>query len=230
MRVLAPVFLRRRSNKAATSTPREGPAAYKKRNCCAFNCQETGRGLKYGGRTANVNEPEPPHATMIIVSSLNHAMEAHDRFRPAYVVSILDHEEAEAPAFPGVADENHLRLISNCSKRDCGDADTPRCDKLIALARRWNRSAPILIHCNQGVARSMAAAYIIMCAVDEHRSERDIAETLRKAAPHADPNLLLISEADGLLNRDDRMIEAILDLTPSCGAVAKPIVTLPVAA
>jgi len=167
---------------------------------------------------------------MIVVSSLNHAREAYSRFRPAYVVSILDHEEAEAPDFDGLAAENHLQLISNCSRRDCGDADTPRCDRLIALARRWNRAAPILIHCNQGVARSMAAAYIIMCAVDEHRSEREIAESLRKAAPHADPNLLLISEADGLLNRDDRMVEAILDLTPCCGAVAEPIVTLPVAA
>ena len=168
---------------------------------------------------------------MIVVSSLNHAMEAHRRFRPSHVVSILDHEEADAPAFEGLAEENHLQLISNCSQADnCAESETPRCDKLIALARSWDRSAPILIHCNQGVARSMAAAYIIMCAVEDHRSERAIAEDLRKAAPHADPNLLLISEADGLLNRDDRMIEAILDLTPSCGAVAKPIVTLPVAA
>lgn len=168
---------------------------------------------------------------MIVVSSLNHAMEAYKRFRPSHVVSILDHEEADAPAFEGLAEENHLHLISNCSDPErCGASETPRCDKLIALARDWNRAAPILIHCNQGVARSMAAAYIIMCAVEEHQSERTIAERLRKAAPHADPNLLLISEADGLLNRDDRMIEAILDLTPSCGAVAKPIVTLPIAA
>ena len=158
-------------------------------------------------------------------------MEAYKRFRPSFVVSILDHEEADAPVFDGLAEENHLKLISNCSDAErCGEAETPRCDRLISIALKWDRSAPILIHCNQGVARSMAAAYIIMCAVEEHQSERAIAERLRKAAPHADPNLLLISEADGLLNRDDRMIEAILDLTPSCGAVAKPIVTLPVAA
>lgn len=168
---------------------------------------------------------------MIVVSSLDNAAEAYERFQPSHVVSILDHEEAAPPAFAALAPENHLRLIGNCSEAaPCGDDDAPRCDQLIEFAQRWNRAAPLLIHCNQGVARSMAAAYIIMCAVEEGRCEKALADRLRKAAPHADPNLLLISEADALLNRDDRMVEAILDLSPSCGAVAKPIVTLPVAA
>lgn len=166
---------------------------------------------------------------MIVVSSLDHAAEAFERFRPSHVVSILDHEEATPPAFATLAPENHLQLIGNCSETaPCDDA--ARCDKLLKFARRWDRKAPLLVHCNQGVARSMAAAYIVMCAVEEGRCEKALANRLRNAAPHADPNLLLISEADALLNRDDRMVEAILDLSPSCGAVAKPIVTLPVAA
>lgn len=169
--------------------------------------------------------------SMIVVSSLSHAAEAYKRFQPSHVVSILDHEEAALPGFEGLAPENHLLLISNCSEKDnCKESETPRCDKLITLAKNWDHKAPVLIHCVEGVARSMAAAYIIMCAVEEGHCEKAIAERLRKAAPHADPNLLLISEADDLLQRNDRMVEAILDLHPSCNAVAQPIVTLPVAA
>ena len=168
---------------------------------------------------------------MIVVSSLNHAEEAFRRYRPSHVVSILDCEEPTPPAFDALAPENHITLIENCSESaQCDEDKQSRCDRLIALARRWDRKAPVLIHCNQGVARSMAAAYILMCAVEDEHCEKDIAERLRKAAPHADPNLLLVSEADSLLDRDDRMVEAILDLCPSCGAVAAPIVTLPVAA
>ncbi|MHA7872274.1 MAG: tyrosine phosphatase family protein, partial [Hyphococcus sp.] len=97
----------------------------------------------------------------------------------------------------------------------------------------WDEDAaksPILIHCNEGAARSMAIAYILLCAIDRDHSEKDLAARLRQAAPHADPNLLLISEADAALGRDDRMVEAILDLCPSCSTAGAPVVTLPVAA
>lgn len=169
---------------------------------------------------------------MIIVSSLGHSEEAFRRFKPSHVISILDYDEPTPPIFDTLPAENHLRLIENCSAAaNCNEAGDPsRCEKLIALAKSWEGDSPILIHCHQGVSRSMAAAYIIMCAVAEKRCEKEIAQHLRKAAPHADPNLLLISEADALLGRDDRMVEAVLDLCPCSGTIAAPIVALPVAA
>ena len=169
---------------------------------------------------------------MIIVSSLKQSAEAFAEYRPSHVISILEGDEAVPPAFDTLPADDHLRLIENCSEAaNCnnGPGDT-RCARLIELAQRWKRGAPILIHCHQGIARSMAAAYIIMCAVEPDRSETEIAERLRQAAPHADPNLLLIAEADALLGREDRMVEAILDLAPSSGTVAAPIVALQVAA
>lgn len=146
------------------------------------------------------------------------------------MVSILEGDEAAPPAFEQLPQDRHLKLIENCSTSANCDDDASRCAKLIAFAKNWNRQAPLLIHCHQGVARSMAAAYIAMCAVENETCEKSIAARLRAAAPHADPNLLLISEADELLGRDDRMVEAILGLCPSCGTVAAPVVTLPVAA
>ncbi len=171
---------------------------------------------------------------MIIVSSLGHSEEAFRKYRPSHVVSILDDDEPTPPVFDTLPPENHIRLIENCSRGESAGSAVSRSGKLVDLARRWVENkgpkAPILIHCHLGVARSMAAAYILACTIEETRSEKEIAERLRKAAPHADPNLLLISEADALLGRNDRMVEAVLDLCPCCSTVSAPIVTLPIAA
>ena len=172
---------------------------------------------------------------MIIVSSLDHVEEAFQKHRPAYVVSILDVDEPTPPVFDALPEGNHIKLIGNCSRAgDPACAEQPsRCDQILKLAERWSADetkAPILIHCIEGAARSMAVAYILMCAIEENAPESEIATRLRQAAPHADPNLLLISEADKALGREDRMVEAILDLCPCCSSVVAPIVTLPLAA
>ncbi len=163
----------------------------------------------------------------IIVSCYDKAEAAFSAYRPAYVVSILGQDEGPARSFDGLPPENLLELRGDCSSTDDNAA---RCQTLIDLGRNWDRKAPILIHCHQGVARSMAAAYILLCAAQEGTCEVKIANALRKAAPHADPNILLISEADALMGREDRMVEAILDLSPCAGADCDDVVILPVAA
>lgn len=173
---------------------------------------------------------------MIIVSSLNHAEAAYQQYAPSHVISILDGDEAPVLSFDGLDDEHHLKILENCSRGpDCLDpAKFPRSERLIDFANKWKResqlTAPLLIHCHQGVARSTAAAYIILCTVESECCEKALADRLRHAAPHAEPNLLLVSEADAALGRDDRMVEAILDLCPCSATVAAPVVTLPVAA
>lgn len=167
---------------------------------------------------------------MIIVSSYKEAPAAFHKYAPRYVVSILDDDEGPTPPFPGLDTDRHLELRGDCSAHSGKDCITQRCSKLIDLAKKWDRKEPILIHCHQGVSRSMAAAYILLCTVEDNASETDIAQRLRNAAPHADPNLLLISEADTLLGREDRMVEAVLDLSPCAGAACDGIVTLPLAA
>ncbi len=164
---------------------------------------------------------------MIIVSSFSSSEQAFRRYKPRFVVSILDSDEGPPPDFDDLPAENHFHLCGDCS---IADPNQSLSRQLVDLAARWDRKEPILIHCHQGVARSMAAAYILLCAVEKDRSESEIAKRLRKAAPHADPNLLLISEADALLGRNDRMVEAVLDMQPCSGAVCNDIVTLPLAA
>lgn len=166
---------------------------------------------------------------MIIISSLNAAEAAFERYTPSFVISILDNDDPAPEVFRELPAERHLTLNAMaCPGENCDEAKW--CADILRMAGSWAASGEnILIHCHRGVARSTAIAYILMCVKEEKTCEHQIAERLRKAAPHADPNLLLVSTADTTLGRDDRMVSAMLDMCPSCATVAAPIVTLPLA-
>lgn len=168
---------------------------------------------------------------MVIVASLDRAQDAFARFRPTVIVSILDAGDPD-PTFPELAPERCLtfRVKSDDDAEALRAAARERAEKLIALVNQWNGDGDILVHCHQGVARSMAAAFIIQCMKAPSRPEAEIAAELRKIAPHADPCLYLICAADDLLGRGGRMVEAIEDLRPACATLAAPIVVLPLAA
>lgn len=161
-----------------------------------------------------------PH---LAISSLEAAPDACDHCEPGFVVSILDSGDAAPDRFNKLAKERHLKL-------DPATSETEMAPAVIAFAKAWAATEEnLLIHCHRGVARSTAIAYIAMCVREPDMCEEKIAARLRAAAPHADPNVLLVSEADRLLGRNDRMVGAILDLCPCCSTVCAPIVTLPVA-
>ena len=79
---------------------------------------------------------------------------------------------------------------------------------VLDFGREGERRRPLLIHCWAGISRSSAAAFAIACDRNP-RFERDIATELRRRAPSATPNGLMVRLADDLLQRDGRMIEAI---------------------
>ncbi|MEZ5894613.1 MAG: hypothetical protein R3C58_15880 [Parvularculaceae bacterium] len=161
---------------------------------------------------------------LIVVSSKDAAEDAFAAHEPGFAISILDKDDAPPPHINALAGDRRLVLDTSCGP-ECG-----WCPDLVAFARRWAATDDnILIHCHRGVARSMAVAYILMCVRENGVCEKSIAERLRKAAPHADPNLLLVSQADAMLDRDDRMVGAVLDMCPCCATVEAPVVILPVA-
>jgi predicted protein tyrosine phosphatase len=84
--------------------------------------------------------------------------------------------------------------------------------QILAFARAWDRSKPLLIHCYAGISRSTAAAYIAACALAPARDEAEIARSLRAAAPSATPNALFVALADRMLGRDGRMVAAIAEI------------------
>jgi predicted protein tyrosine phosphatase len=81
--------------------------------------------------------------------------------------------------------------------------------KLIAFARGWDRSAPLVIHCYAGISRSTAGAFVAACALNPARTEHAIAQELRHRSATAAPNRRIVSIADDLLGRDGRMVDAI---------------------
>lgn len=80
---------------------------------------------------------------------------------------------------------------------------------LLAFAEGWTGARPMLIHCWAGVSRSTAAAYAIACARTAPGCEAAWAARLRRAAPSATPNPLIVAHADRLLNRDGAMVRAV---------------------
>lgn len=80
---------------------------------------------------------------------------------------------------------------------------------IIKIAERWDQKHPLLIHCQMGISRSTAAAFITACSLLPKNDELRLALLLRKLSPSATPNKLMIALADNILNRDGRMIKAI---------------------
>jgi predicted protein tyrosine phosphatase len=91
--------------------------------------------------------------------------------------------------------------------------------RLIAFAGKWDRAAPMVVHCFAGISRSTAAAFVAACVINPKRDERDIALAIRRASVTAHPNARIVTIADRLLRRDGRMIHAVEAIGPGIGAM-----------
>jgi predicted protein tyrosine phosphatase len=123
-----------------------------------------------------------------------------------------------------IAAANHLAIsVSDIVEPLDGHilADVEHVAPLIAFARAWPREAPMVIHCWAGISRSTAAAFVVACALAPHRDEMAIALALRAASPMATPNRRIVEIADGLLQREGRMVAAVRSIgrgaEASCG-------------
>lgn len=112
----------------------------------------------------------------------------------------------------GIAPEQHLFVtVSDISDEMEGHvlAADSHVANLLDFVRLWDREHPLLIHCFAGVSRSTAAAFISACALNPHRDESEIAQTIRRSSPTATPNRRLVAVADDMLGRSGRMVAAI---------------------
>jgi predicted protein tyrosine phosphatase len=85
---------------------------------------------------------------------------------------------------------------------------------LIEFVRRWDRRAPVVMHCYAGISRSTAGAFISACALNPGRDEATIARAIRQSSKTAMPNIMLVGHADRILKRKGRMIAAVEALGP----------------
>jgi predicted protein tyrosine phosphatase len=154
-----------------------------------------------------------PHLLVSPLSSLGDALKSHG---PSHLISLLSPEHMiETP--PGFPVARHLRLgVNDIVDPAAGTAPPARqhIDALLEFSRQWDASQPLLIHCWAGISRSMASAFTILCDRLGPGREIEIANAMRRRAPHAQPNRLLISHADAALGRGGAMIAAVQGMGP----------------
>jgi predicted protein tyrosine phosphatase len=91
--------------------------------------------------------------------------------------------------------------------------------RLIDFVGRWDRAAPMVVHCFAGISRSTAGAYVAACALNPARDEQQIAWEIRRASRTAQPNARIVSIADRLLKREGRMVRAVETIGPGAAAM-----------
>ena len=149
-----------------------------------------------------------PRILVTPLSALEDAIESH---RPSHIVSLLSPEHMIATP-QGFAAERHLKLgVNDITDPSAGTSPPGRehIDRLLDFSRGWDASAPFLIHCWAGISRSMASAFTVLCDRLGPEREIEIAMAIRRRAPHACPNRLLVSHADDALGRGGRMLTAL---------------------
>lgn len=157
----------------------------------------------------------------LLVTPLSGLGDALNDYQPSHIVTLLSPLHM-IPTPPGFDRRRHLQLALD-DVSDARAADFPpgreHIDRLLAFSREWDASAPLLIHCWAGISRSMASAFTVLCDRLGPGREIEIALAMRRRAPHAQPNALLVRHADAALNRGGRMLAALEAMGPSSMAV-----------
>ena len=165
----------------------------------------------------------------IYVCPLSRLEETVDRTGARYVITAINPWSIPATP-PSVYDDNHLRIAINDIDAPHGDLVHPEAhhiEQLIAFSKRWSRDGPLVIHCLAGISRSSASAFITACTLNPDTPETFIARTLREASETARPNPLMVRLADGLLDRNGRMIAAIRTLSPGAATMEAETFSIP---
>jgi predicted protein tyrosine phosphatase len=151
----------------------------------------------------------------IIVSPLKTIGEMAARHQATEMISLM----AEKHDFhrPGIVQASrHLKLMVNdisfAGKDGLIAPQESHVQEIIAFARAWDQSAPLLVHCWMGVSRSPAAALIAALAVSPDLDDVALARSLREASPQATPNARLIEIGDAALSRNGRLVAAVKEI------------------
>ena len=158
---------------------------------------------------------------MIHVCSLARLHDTVTEVRASHIVTLLRLiDRVQRPAC--VAEANHL-ILSMDDIAEPMDGYTHPAEEhvhdLIRFMQRWDRRAPLVMHCYAGISRSTAGAFISACALNPARDEAAIARAIRSSSATAMPNIMLVGHADRILGRQGRMVAAVEALGPGLPAL-----------
>jgi predicted protein tyrosine phosphatase len=133
-----------------------------------------------------------------------------------YVLTVMANvDKAERP--PSVPAPNHVKISMDDITEQAQGMVAPSAhhvERVLDFVRRWERDAPMVIHCYAGISRSTASAFAAACLLNPQRDEIEIARQIRAASPSAFPNRLIVSLADQALGRQGRMLQALDAMGP----------------
>src|ERR1700760_3709838 len=138
-----------------------------------------------------------------------------------HVISLLG-DEAPIDRPSVIIEENHLWLRMHDISAPLDGyilPDEAHVTGLLTFVQRWDRRAPMVVHCYAGISRSTAGAFISACALNPARDEASIARAIRDSSATAMPNVMLVGHADRILGRNGRMIAAVEALGPGIPAL-----------
>jgi predicted protein tyrosine phosphatase len=128
---------------------------------------------------------------------------------PSHVLTLASPGKPAPEALPGIV---RLHLAFNDIAEPRPGLVPPSEDearRIIGFGRSWDGARPLVVSCEAGISRSTAALFAIACDRHPDLAESVLADRLRAASRCATPNPLLVSLADRILGRQDRMIRAI---------------------
>ena len=160
-----------------------------------------------------------PTLPMIIIASRSvasrHLMSRSRSRAIACLVSIGEPGEQPPSGYQRIARRLRLEFADadvETAEAPCATADDIR--RLVGFAATV-ATAPgkTLIHCQAGISRSTAAAYIVLAVILGPGREAEALEAMLAAAPLASPNRWMVQLADDALGRGGRLLAA-LSATP----------------
>ena len=134
---------------------------------------------------------------------------------PGRLISLLPLVDQPATP-PQVSTDDHLRvMIDDITEPREGFIAPARkhVDEVLRFLQATPAEVPLVIHCYAGVSRSTAVALVAL-GLDAPGREREAAALLRKAAPFACPNRLLVRLADDALGRGGALVAALDSIGP----------------
>ena len=158
---------------------------------------------------------------MIIVCSLSDFPNLCESIKPSHAISVID------PGFEPITPKglnNHLKLgfddivtisdngplyrVPGKNSHIKQTLFTERDAKEISdFVKSWKVDKPIIIHCWCGISRSMATATYVMCSLFNNNIDKNV-RYIRSVAPHANPNSLMLSFFEKILNTGNKISHA----------------------
>lgn len=144
-------------------------------------------------------------------------LDQHGAAGVTHVLSILDPEYPDPPAFAAFAPHRRLSLRFYDTIEPGDDRYGPTredVERLLAFGRELadTPGAHLLIHCHAGISRSTASATLILAQAHPERSAEETLAAIVRIRPRAWPNLRILEFGDAALGREGRLVAAVSEV------------------